>query len=379
MIGKREKIITNLKGSLSSGQKHFDKESYFEIKEIPEGDPIKQYRMIKAEDWEKFPIGCLEKLVGARLLVTETTITKSYLFQQRLESLSQEIKNADLFDTIKTMGVSLEEFDEELFKKDATEFSRMFRERPWELTKSRPEDLYPDTIEEILHRADPLRVDIDVPILASFGKRRKPDSPYTRELERLHEWFVDNYVQILNGDKYELPPVQIIEDDPIIEQTARNLIEDGINTIVYVTDDKKMVAKIRNKNLGCVHYRISARDWVSIGGDEAMVLKRMHEHFNSKMRVEVIIDTGSLDTFMDKTGSSYSLGVPYTESNPPGWTSEITRPPVKTNLSMTKTYRRKQDLSRESIISMLNLRNSQDEISILHLTRSVRSRTDWRA
>nr|QIR30316.1 RNA-dependent RNA polymerase [Plasmopara viticola lesion associated narnavirus 37] len=368
--GKREPCLSLFKGAMNKSQKHFNKEAYLEIREIPDTDPIKQHVIIKADDWEKFPVNTLMKLTNAGYLVRESQITKHYLFFDRLKSLTDD-SDRDLFKVIKGIGLELSTYEDRKFREEATEFSRMYKKKPHLLLNAHPEDLYPESIGKALAQADPLRVDLDYGFLKNFHSRIRPDSPYTRGVERLYEWFTDNYINILRGLPFEQPPQDVIEDDPIIIQTAANLVATGCDVIVYVTDDVKLVRASYNKGLSATHLRISCRDWVSIAGDETSVLRAVSKWFAGS-HPQVIIDQGSLETFIDKTGSSYSLGVPIKESQPLGWNDEIVKPEQPTTMELLSRYHVHRKVTDDLVIGLLRYRDRKDEISIAQFTRSQR-------
>jgi hypothetical protein len=343
-------------------QPHFNGESVLEVLRIPETDPIKQYRVVKADDWDKFPAGVLDKLIVGGGLVRESKLSGQYLFHKRMSGL--DVGQVDLFEVAKTMTKEIEEFDEPTILKVVTEFSRMYRNRPWTLRQVMCEDLYFPEIVAIMAKADPLRVDLDYPYLQRFRRRPKPDSPYTRSVAELETWFMNNYEDILQGREYELPPRAILADDDIICLEAERVPD---KVILIVTDDRKMAKRCALANLDKLILRCPCRDWVFHSADATRFEDEIAKMV--RYRPKILIDFGSLDTFMNVTGATYSYGIPHTDPLIREWSGDVPRRTPLKQAEIYKKFRIRPPITRElvsDIIEVMTHRHSQ-AFARLHL------------
>lgn len=317
---KRSAVLIGLKGVLSNGT-HFDHESYVEIKTIPADDPIKKYRVVSEEQWKLFPEGVLERLIEMNRLVPETKISALYLFQERIKSLTQDIPRSDLFEVIKAMSIPLDEATESRLVRELTEFKILYGDRTYALEFSRPQDLYPATVMEVLRRSDPLRVDLEgFDYINRFTSRPKADGPLERGVDALEDWFWNNVDDLKEGGFVDLPPTDVIQDDPIILLQAHRAPEDHI---IVITNDKKLVRLMANRLLNKSIYRISVETWVNHDADEGSFKRVTDAIWGPSV---YIVDQGALETFLLKTDidtSSY-----------PGWSDSFDRrkPPSQADI-----------------------------------------------
>jgi len=293
-----QRYLTAYRGRAVTSEKHFQKEAYLEVLEIPPDDPIRNFRLIRADQWDLFPANVLEKLIGSGKLVLASQVAKYYLYSKRIESMSQDIEQVNLFSILKGMSLELTEYTEEDTKTLLGMFKLQYEKSPWQLKYQFQEDIYPHSVVDIMHQADPLRVDLPgYDYLLRFKKKVKPDTPYQRNVERLYEWFENNFTLVLNGEVYENPPVDIIEDDPII---LRQVVLSESDLIVIITNDVKLFRNARNRATGKFLARISIEDWVNYDADESQFLKIVRDIW-PHLTHEFIVDQGALETFLLKT------------------------------------------------------------------------------
>jgi hypothetical protein len=228
-------------------------------------------------------------------LLPESKIAPYYLFSKRIGELQQE-QATELWQVLRGLSHQIPSFDKDGAREVITEFKNRFERNPWFLNKERTEDLYPSILIDEYHQADPLRVDLHYDFMNRFKKTTlKPDSPHERAVARLWDWFSDNYQKILDGEEYELPPTDIIEDDPIlIEAIART----PCTMVGVVTDDKRMVNLARRRLPGKIIARISVRNWVQqFDALESNFVNPINERYRS-LRSEILIDHGSIEANM---------------------------------------------------------------------------------
>jgi len=293
-LGMVKPTLSEFRG-VTGNQNHFDKESSTEILQIPEDDPINQWRVIRRSDWEKFPVGVLEKLTSTGRLVRETEVSKQYLFLKRLEELEQDL-HVDLFEHFKTLSIELKEFTYEETLMLTHKFVSIFSSAPWRLRFIKTEDLYDARVVQILSDTNPLKVSIEgYKYPERFRKPPPADTPYQRDVNRLEEWFNNNYEDILGGREYELPPTNIVEDDPILILQAEASKAD---MVIVVTDDWKLCRLMANKITSKLIGNISIRNWLAYSASESTFLEHL-EKYLPNVSVEFIVDIGSIETFLD--------------------------------------------------------------------------------
>nr|QIR30310.1 RNA-dependent RNA polymerase [Plasmopara viticola lesion associated narnavirus 31] len=295
-----DRLITAIRGKSVSQEKHFKNQAYLEVLTIPEDDPIKEYVLVRKEQWKLFPPNVIERLVTNRRLILESQVGKQYLYSKRLEALSSGVVVADLFEVIKSMSIELTDHTREETLSIVTDFSAHYKESPWQLRFDLEEDLYPSSILTKLHESDPLRVDIDYPFLDRF-KHSSPlsDTPFERALDSLEQWFKDNYIKIINGMEFELPPTEVIEDDPILMIAAERSEND---LFVIVSNDVKLYRRIKNKVLNKTVARISIEHWLDVFEmSESTVFNHVKEAIAPEIKTQIEIDQGSIDTFLLST------------------------------------------------------------------------------
>jgi hypothetical protein len=236
-------VITAVRAGISRQQTHFDTESYLEVFTIPEDDPIKQYCVVRTEDWEKFPSGVLEKLLSGNRLISEHEINKFYLFHQRLESLTQDL-HQDLFEVIGRMGVEIEDYDDARQSKIISDFSKEYKGNTFCLTNAVKQNLYPESLRQKLGEFDPRRVIFDWPYLANWKRTRsKGNTPMSEDLDTLEDWFKWNFEAVKAGEFYEDVPTYVISDDEVILEEIDRY---SVKVHVIVSDDRKLIRKAQN-------------------------------------------------------------------------------------------------------------------------------------
>jgi hypothetical protein len=313
--------ISGYRGAMKESN-HFSKEMMVELYEIPHDDPIRENIMVTSDQWSMFPGNSLTKLVTLGFLVPETKLAKYYLFQERLEQLEQDTKR-DLFEVVKSKMIGTE-FSPSEEEEIITRFRDLFKDSPYRINSDRTENLYSVGAILQLEKGNPLYVDLPESIKKKFGKLARPLTMYEQQGEELYDWFLDNGWQIMNGEPYDLPPTDILEDDPIIIQKIMN---GGSECFFIVTDDIKLVRLASNKSIYPVG-RISVRDFNNaIRVDyEGLPLERSDEEnidiiereMSHAMGVDckVILDRGSIDTWFSQyhfgeEGNFRAAGIPW--------------------------------------------------------------------
>jgi len=234
-MGWKDNEILKLKGNVTVNQKHFNGEATVKLTRIPAADPIRAYTILEEDQWDLFPEGVIEKLIAAKRLVPESQVGAYYLFQERLQTLEQKIESEDLFEVIRSENLELVQATPEEVARTVPAFSRKFKQVPWLLTTKRKEALYPANIIDVLNQCDPLRVDIDLEYLKRFGRPPRADTPYQRNVNKLEDWFYNNRENILQHELYDLPPTEIIQDDPVMVEAAKR---SQSPMVIFVTNDR---------------------------------------------------------------------------------------------------------------------------------------------
>jgi hypothetical protein len=331
--------LTKLKGVLSS-ETHFDSEKYVEIKTIPSDDPIRKFVVVRKEDWGKFPPGVLSRLRSTKRLVSESKIQAMYLFQERVQSLQQEIK-ADLFEVIAGMSFPTEDPTFDKLKLVCESVRNKFIGSAHLMYTLHEEDLYPNTIYETLRQSDPLRVDLpEFQYLNRFTKARPSDTPLERAVDELERWFYDNYEAILAGDPWDLPPRQAINDDDVMILAAERS-QHVIN--IFVTDDIKLWKLAHNKLPSKEIMRISIHNWVNYDADEGSFLKAIKDRTGHD--AEIHVDLGAMDTFLMKTD--------ITPTKYPGWSDDVKRSEVRSQADIYDVYMSPRELNADNIFEVV--------------------------
>jgi hypothetical protein len=363
-LGEVPTKITELRGVIRDTT-HFEKEGIVETMEIPQDHPIKKYLIIKKEQASLFPPGTLEVLQRNKVLVPETEVKKYYLFHERLARLDQVVASSDLFDLVKTTAYNISDFSDEKLHEVVLRFVDKFKRSPWLLRYSADQDLYPEELISILAQSDPLRVRMpEFTYLNRFRRRPKADSPYQREVANLATWFQDNYEDIIGGREYSLPPVNIIEDDPIIILNIQRMSE---QFVIIVTDDVKLCRLAARKFPEKILGRISVVDWVFHSMDYSGFLNAIKTVI--PVTTEIIIDQGSLETYMETNlmmpVANYSLGISTIDPLQREWSGDVYRLPMPTQSQIYAKRRPRATVTRENVL---------DKIQILSRMNSILSR-----
>nr|WPR16647.1 MAG: RNA-dependent RNA polymerase [Streptophyte associated narna-like virus 16] len=287
--------LTAFRGILKESR-HFEKEALVEILEIPEDDPLKQHVLIRRDQHMLFPEGVINKLITLNYLIPESKIAKYYLFEKRLQSLRQDHKELDVFESVRMYMTTLEIPETLPVRQLVTNFVQTFKNTPYSLKFNRTENLYDWTTLKRVREGDPLVVTSkgQMPVLKKFFKQIKPDSPYKRAGLELYDWFSDNWFNVLNEREYDPPPVAIIADDPVMIHTVYN---GGADIFYFVTDDKKLVNLARNKVPSAHIGHISLRSWLLLDGLESAFEKESKIHFPGAT-TKIVVDQGSFETFL---------------------------------------------------------------------------------
>jgi hypothetical protein len=331
-------------------QPHFAGEGVLEVFQIPEDDPLKEYRIIKADQWEKFPPGVLDKLIMGGYLVRESKLSGQYLFHRRMCGLQTE--SADLFEVARSISHDVTDVPDKTVREVVESFCERYRGQPWLMkNKSLTEDLYPESIVRIMAEADPLKVDIDLPYLKRFKRRLPPDTPYQRDLRELNVWFDDNIESILQDGGYNMPPQAVIADDDIILLC----IEDDVysDCSLIVTDDKRMCRRAAVCFPEKIIMRISCHDWVFHSADSERILGLLEDLLGRKPSLR--IDFGSLDTFNDMTGATYSMGIPSTSPLIRNWSEDVPRRPPSSQSSIWSRFRVRPKINSRTLLSCVEV------------------------
>nr|UUW20993.1 MAG: RNA-dependent RNA polymerase [Guiyang Paspalum thunbergii narna-like virus 1] len=343
MIDETPRLLTNYRGVITTST-HFDNESLVEVKTIPSDDPIRERVVVRKEEFEKFPPGVLERLREAGRLVPERKIQAYYLFQKRIDDLQQIQTDSDLFEIIKQMSVGLQTPSKQDLMGVCDRFRRKFWDRPWTMETSIAEDLYPQEVITWLERSNPLRVDLpEFKFLDKFSKPLPADTPKGRDINRLEAWFWDNVENILSGEDFDLPPTGIIEDDPIMIMAASR---SEAALVIFVTNDRALVRLGRNKVPSKVMGHISIEDWVNLDADEMAIIEPLKERFPG-LTIEVIVDQGSLETFLMKTDIS--------PTKYPGWTESFSRSKVRSQADIYDVYLPPKILNTDTVFDVVNI------------------------
>jgi len=343
LVGERESHLTKLRGVMSGNNTHFDNESYLEIKTIPSDDPIKRFVCVKADQWDLFPSGVLQRLKSHGRLMPESKIQAYYLFQERVKELSQDKPENDLFETIRGMSHLLDTATHVDVVRVANKMKK-FSNSPWTLGVEREEDLYPNTVISVLEKSNPLRVDLpEFTYLERFHKPPPTDSPFERGMNRLEEWFYENYEAIIAGREYTLPPTDVIEDDPIILLQADR---SACDVIIVITNDVKLVKLMVNKITSKDIWRISVEDWLNHDLDEGSFRKALKERLQDTS-IEFIVDQGALETYLMKTDIDVTRY--------PDFASPIERTAVRSQADIYDVYTAPRPLNGENVFEIVKI------------------------
>jgi hypothetical protein len=342
LTGERECVLTKLRGVMSQNT-HFDRESYVEIKTIPADDPIRGYVAVPADKWDLFPPGVLQRLRGNGRLIPESKIQAFYLFQERVQELSQD-RPVDLFDTIKGMSNALDVATKDDVVRVAKKMRDWYSNSPWTLGTEREEDLYPRSVIDVLEKSNPLRVDLpEFQYLKRFNKPPKVDSPFQRALNSLEDWFYENYENILAGEEYNLPPCDVIEDDPIMMlQASRS----ACDVVIFITNDRKLVnqavRKIPEKHI----WRISVENWLNHDLDEGAFKRALKERLGD-IEIDFLVDQGALETYLMKTDID--------PTRYPEFAEDICRQKVRSQADIYDVYTAPRPLSAKNIFEVVEI------------------------
>jgi hypothetical protein len=348
LLGDTKKLLTQLRGVVRE-QPHFAGEGVVEVLKIPDDDPIKRHRIIKADEWKLFPPGVVEKLVNGNRLVRESKLSGYYLFHRRMTGILE--KQVDLFEVARSLSTETAPFPEEEELSVLRRFSKAFSDKPWLLRQEMEEDLYTEGIIKIMADADPLRVDMELGYLKRFQSRVRSDTPYKREMDLLENWFYDNYEQILRGERPDgPPPTGIISDDEVILDI---IVNGQISNYLIVSDDIRMARKAARMRPDKLIMRVSCHDWVH----QSAPSRQYHEILLAALGTpcEILIDQGSLDTFNDSTGATYSMGVPVIDPLIREWSGDVPRRPPKQQSEIYSRFRARPKITTDLLFDTIQV------------------------
>lgn len=295
LLGDVPKNLTNLR-SVKSSERHFDSEAITEVYTIPDNDPIKNFIIVPRDLAHKIPPGVLDRLTSSKHLTTSSEVEALYLYMKRIESLTQEAP-VDLMSEVFARATEMKQYSFTEVKEVCDRFKNEFYKKRWAVKPLVDVDFYfTEDIDEF-RSSDPRNVDIpEFEYIKRFGKRIPPDTPKRRAEEELFNWFTEWRQAILDGEYYEPPPLQLLEDDPFIIQKTIECVEE---VVVIVSDDRKLARLASNKALDKTVMRMSIKHWVLMDAMEGPILNALKED----LRVDaiVLVDEGSLDAFLWKT------------------------------------------------------------------------------
>jgi len=352
LIGERPPHYTNLRGVMRD-QPHFKNESVLEVLRIPEDDPIKKYRVIKQDDWEKFPAGVIDKLIMGGRLVRESKLSGQYLFHQRMCGILEERK--DLFEVARTMTDEILEFHEDDILATIKKFRKKYYNRQWTLRSVMNEDLYWPNIVSIMADADPLKVNLDLKYLDRFGHRPRSDTPHERRLDELEAWFVDNLHEILEGRSASIPPRDILADDDLIMLEIDRTVE---LIILLISDDNKLGFRAGRQFLDKVIFQVSCRDWVFHSADATKFEKEIKSLVGKEPHI--IIDTGSLETFLETTGATYSMGIPVADPLIRKWNEDVPKRKAPAQAEIYSRWRIRPEITAALLRDIIQVRSPRN-------------------
>nr|UYL95372.1 MAG: hypothetical protein [Nanning Narna tick virus 2] len=353
MLKEYKPNLTNLRGVVRD-QPHFSGEGVTEVLAIPEDDPLKRFRVVKSSDWDLFPAGVLDKLIMGGRLVRESKLSGYYLFHKRMAGILEEV--TDLFEVIASQSQEILDYSDDEIKGVISRFVKRFSNQPWLLSRALKEDLYPDTIVQVMSQADPLRVDMpDLTYLKRFRRRPRPDTPHKRAVDQLATWFDDNFENILDGNSYELPPQDVLADDELIIMAVTRSDRPAH---LIVSDDKRMVRKCSRICVDKLIMRVPVTDWVQTAAPAREYLELLGELVGREPMLH--IDSGSLDTFMDTTGATYSYGVPVIDPLIRSWNESVERRTPAKQSEIYRKFRVRPIVNKEFLMSTIEVVTHKD-------------------
>lgn len=347
-IGEEEPKYTRVKG-VHRDQRHFKDEAVLETLTIPEDDPIKRFRVIKRDQWGLFPSGILDKLIMCGKLVRESKLSAHYLFHKRMCGILEQ--ETDLFEVLRRETDEILDIPDEDLLSTIERFRNRFVNSRWTLRRTFEEDLYRPSVIDTMAKADPLRVDLDYKFLERFNRPPKPDTPYERDALRLEAWFDDNVDDILSGVGFtNWPPRDIVADDSLLELEVMNSPE---LCILVVTDDVKLARRIARNNLDKLIFRVSCSNWVFHSADAVKFEDRIQEMVT--IRPYILIDTGALEAFMDKTGATYSMGIPVIDPLIRKWSEDVPRRAPASQAEIYSRWRPRPEITQELLAGIIEV------------------------
>jgi hypothetical protein len=300
---------------------------------------------ISRAETQKFPLGVLERLVESKHLTTSEEVEGIYLFQKRLETL-EVAHHVDLFENLRTMVSPEREYTYQDVLSTVVKFKERFHHCRHLLRRPHKVDYYLTNDIDKLRDSDPLRVDIaGFDYHKRFKDRIPPDTPKRRAEEALYEWIIEWEGPIKRDEFYELPPSQLLEDDPLI---LLDIERDHQNTFfLIVTDDIRLVRLAQNKVFGKDIARISIRNWVCIDADEGAVLRALGDRAQV---TRIIVDEGSLDAFM--------LSTDVAPTSIPSWNDDVTLRLPREQEEIWDVYLRPINITPSNVQSIIENRST---------------------
>jgi len=345
IMGELPQNLTKLR-SVRSSERHFDGEAVSEVFTIPEDDPIKQLCIVRREDTHRIPPGVLERLTDSKHLCTSRDVEALYLFMKRLETLEQTLE-CDLFELLRTKVSPLHEYTKNDVIRVCGRFRKKFVNNKWTLKRPFDVDYYYTSHIDDLRKCDPRTVNVEFEYMQTrFTKRLPPDTPKRRAEEELFEWFNRCVDDLIAGNQTDLPPTQILEDDPYIIQRVDML---GYEVNIIVTNDRKLTRLIQNKFPQKLIMRISIENWVQADADESSFINAINEDL--KVKPVILVDEGSLDTFLLKTDI-----VPTNYAN---WSDTVSVKESRTQQDVYDTYLPPRPINSVNVYDFIEIVDSR--------------------
>jgi len=352
LLGEIPKNLTALR-SVKSSERHFDNEAVTEVFEIPENDPIKNFIIVSKEQVKLVPPGVLDRLREGGYLTTSSEVEALYLFMKRLESMDQKVESSDLMELVRSKVTHMKSCTFEEVQVTCEKFKDKFYKKQWAIKPLVDVDYYfTEDIEEF-RNSDPRNVNVPgFDFVNRFKKRLRPDTPKRRAEEELYNWFVEWRQSILNKEYYELPPTQLLEDDPFILQKSADADEE---VVVIVTNDRKLCRLVQNKLFEKTIMRISLENWLQLDADEQSVLRALKDDL--KVDPILFVDEGSLDTFLWKTDIDPNVY--------PGWNDRIEAKKVRTQADIYDVYQPPIKIDSNTVYNFIDVINPARAVRIL--------------
>jgi hypothetical protein len=237
-------------------------------RELPEQIvPLKLFTTPKKSWYQPLIVGRLTDYV-----ISETEI-KSRLNQ--LDELFSETLAATPA-TVENLALEASQPSEEILDR----FLEVWKTNSLLLGREAVENYYPrEEVMQILDLENPMHVDIPIDWAGRTARETRAEKMLERERDELalYEW--------VKSGRDDLPPTDIIADDPVIVEEASKI---SGPEIFIVTRDRELCSYVASKNWRKLVWMISPLRWIQAGYTGKPVL-------TTEQNDSVIIDQGSLD------------------------------------------------------------------------------------